>query len=86
VDAASDFQHAEVSGPTEADAATEARRRQAQEADPNSVEWIYLRNRDGVWVARRTLRDGSSEVSKQDWTKRTLIGRFLSALVQWSPW
>lgn len=38
-------------------AEAEASRRQADETDPE-MEWIYLRNKQEVWVARRVRRDG----------------------------
>ena len=37
-------------------ARAQAERQQQLEQDPDA-EWIYLRNRDGRWVARRTARD-----------------------------
>lgn len=57
-DLAGEFRQTEVLCSDEASAALEAKRRQVDE-NP-AVEWIYLRNKDRVWVARRTLRDGSA--------------------------
>jgi hypothetical protein len=37
-------------------ARTEAEQQQATD-DPAEAEWIYLRNRSGQWVARRTPRN-----------------------------
>jgi hypothetical protein len=38
------------------EAAAEARRRQELEPDKTTVEWIYLHDAAGQWVARRTQR------------------------------
>lgn len=38
-------------------ARAEAERQQRLEPEPEQAEWIYLRNQDRQWVARRTLRN-----------------------------
>lgn len=55
-------------------AEAEAARRQAAEDDPE-MEWIYLRNKQEVWVARRVRRDGG--VSGEP---KASGGAFLSAI------
>ena len=72
------FSQAEVRCADEATAMTEAGRQQARESDGEHVEWIYLRNAAGEWVARRTLRDGSADTTR---TKRGLLRGFFAAVV-----
>ena len=45
----------EIACGSQSAARAEAQRQQVDE-DSDDVEWIYLRNRAGVWVARRTPR------------------------------
>jgi hypothetical protein len=46
----------EILSGDEASARAQAERQQQLEQAPEA-EWIYLRNKDGLWVARRTARD-----------------------------
>jgi hypothetical protein len=55
-DPASDFEWREIPCASGEEAEAEARRQQARE-DPQEVEWIYLHNKEGQWVARRTPRN-----------------------------
>lgn len=58
---AGDFLREEIPCANEAAAKALASSRQVQEPDGDRVEWIYLRNTQHQWVARRTLRDGSAD-------------------------
>jgi hypothetical protein len=60
-----------------ATAATEASTRQARESDPSEFEWIYLRNSEGSWVARRTER----EPSESKGPRRSLRAKVLDEVV-----
>ena len=51
-----EFDSREVACESEASARAEAERQRLAE-DSTQAEWIYLRNREGQWVARRTPRD-----------------------------
>lgn len=53
---ASDFDRLEIACGSEEAARLEAERRQATD-DDERAEWIYLRNAQDVWVARRVPRD-----------------------------
>jgi hypothetical protein len=50
------FEWREIPCDSESAAKAEAEQQQQLE-DPNEVEWIYLRNRNHEWVARRTPRN-----------------------------
>jgi hypothetical protein len=81
------FAELEVGCATETAAAAESRRRQLLEADPEMVEWIYLRNPEGRWVARRVLRQGPVMTPEVPGSKSLLgkIGDFLLAIVSYQP-
>jgi len=49
------FGEREIACDSEESARLEAQRQQS--ADDATAEWIYLRNADGAWVARRVPRD-----------------------------
>jgi hypothetical protein len=53
---ASVFVETEISCASSTAAKAEALRQQEREPDQAAVEWIYLRNTSGTWVARRTQR------------------------------
>ncbi len=76
------FEETEVTVASEAAAAAEARRRQLLETDPDTIEWIYLRNADGQWVARRVLRYGSPPAPVGPKSMLGKIGAFLIDLVR----
>ena len=81
------FAELEVGCATETAAAAESIRRQLLETDPETVEWIYLRNLEGRWVARRVLRQGPVKAPEVPGSKSLLgkIGDFLLALVSYQP-
>lgn len=54
-DANSDFEWREIQCANREAAEVEARRQQDREAT-DTVEWIYLRNKEREWVARRVPR------------------------------
>jgi hypothetical protein len=56
-------------------AAAEAQRQQLQDDDA-VAEWIYLRNTQGRWVARRTPRDPAAQTPP-----RTFRGALLDTLI-----
>jgi hypothetical protein len=59
-------------------AAAEAQRRQEQDDDV-VAEWIYLRNNQGHWVARRTPRDPAAQTQPRSFRRSlldTLIDTF----------
>jgi hypothetical protein len=85
---ASAFARIEVECATEKDASAEAERRQLLEPDPETVEWIYLRNADERWVARRVLRDGTLPAPEPP-TEKSLkrkVGDFAVNLLGALPW
>lgn len=85
---ASAFARIEVECATEKDASTEAERRQLLEPDHETVEWIYLRNADERWVARRVLRDGTLQAPEPS-TEKSLkrkVGEFAADLLEALPW
>jgi hypothetical protein len=54
-----EFEWREIRRSNREEAEAEARRQQELD-DAAEVEWIYLRNKRGEWVARRTPRDAES--------------------------
>jgi len=67
----STFDWRELACPDEQTAAAEARRQQQHE-DPEAVEWIYLRNNAGHWVARRTPRHHVEEPPRMSFRRALL--------------
>jgi hypothetical protein len=55
----------------EAEARAEAARRQRTELD-DTIEWIYLRNKAGRWVARRELSNPPERPREQSRLRRVL--------------
>jgi hypothetical protein len=66
---------------SEAAARTEAER-QRHSDNSEEAEWIYLRNKDGVWVARRTPRDLRAQTS----TKAALLEWITNPFDWLGPW
>ena len=58
------FDWREIVCPNERAARGEAKRQQEQD-DTDEAEWIYLRNKAGEWVARRTPRHLEVETSPE---------------------
>jgi hypothetical protein len=59
----------------------ESQRQQADEDDVRA-EWIYLRNTEGVWVARRVARDSAPKPTS---FKRALL-EWLTNPFDWLKW
>lgn len=76
-DSAIEFDWREIVCVDERNAKMEADRQQQLE-DPQAVEWIYLRNRDQQWVARRTPRHMSA-------APKSAARRFLDAALDLLP-
>ena len=81
------FHETEIIAPNEKAAAAEARRQRLAEPDQETIEWIYLRNKNGRWVARRVLRDPSASVrddpeSKSTWQR---VADFVVDLITYQP-
>jgi hypothetical protein len=55
-------------------------RRQQELDDPDEAEWIYLRNKTGHWVARRTPRHMGIP-GRRPSVSRTLFAEFLDHLL-----
>jgi hypothetical protein len=72
-----DFDWLEVPCASGEDAQAEAARQQLLD-DPDAAEWIYLRNKDHQWVARRTPRN-------LPLPKPTKRSRFLDLLAEFIP-
>jgi hypothetical protein len=70
----------EVACADESTAREEAAHREAREED-NAMEWIYLRNRSGQWVARRVLKNPPPECERKSRAKRVL-----DALLNYPGW
>lgn len=51
--------------------------RQQELEDPDEVEWIYLRNKDQQWVARRTPRHLGPEPSSK---RKSILGALVDNL------
>ena len=72
----SSFDSREIPCADEQAAHAEADRQQALE-DPEDVEWIYLRNKNQQWVARRTPRHLPEEPQS---TKKSVLGAVMDNL------
>jgi hypothetical protein len=81
----SSFDGREIACGSEAAARSEAERQQLAE-DPDEVEWIYLRNRCGVWVARRTPRHLQVTSRVKSSRKRQVLGALVDALLGFTNW
>jgi hypothetical protein len=74
-----EFDWREISCRDESSAKDEMRRQQELD-DPDEAEWIYLRNKTGHWVARRTPRHMGIP-GRRPSVSRTLFAEFLDHLL-----
>lgn len=68
-----DARHQEIGCSDRASAEAEAARQQQSETDP-SMEWIYLRDSEEQWVARRVPRTGDGPEPKRSRGERIFDG------------
>lgn len=77
------FVQTDIACSSGAEAEAEARAQRAREPDQAAIEWIYLHNDDGDWVARRTLRYGGPPLAEEPRSRLRMLGDALLALLSW---